>query len=54
MAVETIQVGSEVPEFTLETYDPSTGDFGEFDLAKAKAEGRWSILFFYPADFTFV
>jgi peroxiredoxin (alkyl hydroperoxide reductase subunit C) len=50
----SIQVGTEVPEFKLETYDPSTGDFGEFDLAKAKAEGRWSILFFYPADFTFV
>jgi alkyl hydroperoxide reductase subunit AhpC len=48
------QVGQKVEDFKLETYDPSTGDFGEFDLAKAKADGRWSILFFYPADFTFV
>ena len=36
------------------TYEPSTGGFGEFDLAKNKADGRWTILFFYPADFTFV
>ena len=48
------QVGQKVPDFKIETYEPSTGDFGEYDLAKAKADGRWTILFFYPADFTFV
>ncbi len=52
--MEGLQVGQKVPDFKIETYEPSTGDFGEFDLAKAKADGRWSILFFYPADFTFV
>ena len=35
-------------------YDPSTGDFGAISLEKMKSEGRWTILFFYPADFTFV
>ena len=49
-----IQVGQGVPDFTLETYDPSTGDFGEISLEKQKSEGRWTTLFFYPADFTFV
>jgi peroxiredoxin (alkyl hydroperoxide reductase subunit C) len=49
-----IQVGDTVPDFKLTTYEPSTGGFGEFDLAKAKADGKWTILFFYPADFTFV
>ena len=51
---EMIQVGQTVPEFTLETYDPEQGDFGELRLSKQKTDGRWTILFFYPADFTFV
>lgn len=51
---ETIQVGSAVPDFTLNTYDPKSGDFGEVSLADLKSNGKWTILFFYPADFTFV
>lgn len=51
---ETIQVGSVVPDFSLETYDPKTGDFGNVSLEKLKADGKWTVLFFYPADFTFV
>ena len=50
----TIQVGSEVPDFTLNTYAPATGDFGEVSLSDLKSAGKWTILFFYPADFTFV
>ena len=50
----TLQVGQEVPDFTLTTYEPKTKEFGEFSLAGAKKEGQWTILFFYPADFTFV
>ena len=52
--VETVQVGADVPDFSLDTYNPKTGDFDEVSLAKNKADGRWTILFFYPADFTFV
>ena len=51
---ETIQVGSKVPDFSLETYDPATGDFGEFSLKTTQDAGKWTLLFFYPADFTFV
>ncbi|NPA52787.1 MAG: peroxiredoxin [Aquificae bacterium] len=51
---EVCTVGMEVPDFEMETYDPETGKFGKFSLADAKKENRWTILFFYPADFTFV
>lgn len=50
----TLQVGQEVPEFTLTTYEPTTGGFGQFSLAEAKKNGKWTLLFFYPADYTFV
>jgi len=48
------RVGQKVPSFEIETYDPVRGDFGTISLGKLMAEGRWTILFFYPADFTFV
>ncbi len=51
---EVILVGQEVPDFEMETYNPETGKFGTFSLAEAKKDGKWTILFFYPADFTFV
>ncbi len=51
---ETIQVGTAVPDFTLTTYEPTSGDFGEVSLVDLKSSGKWTILFFYPADFTFV
>ncbi len=47
-------VGAEVPDFKLETYEPTKGDFGEISLKTIKAASKWTILFFYPADFTFV
>ena len=52
--VTTIQVGQVVPDFTLDTYEPAKGDFGTFSLAEAKKAGKWTVLVFYPADFTFV
>jgi alkyl hydroperoxide reductase subunit AhpC len=47
-------VGATVPDFKLTTFEPKKGDFGEFDLASQKKKKKWTILFFYPADFTFV
>ena len=49
-----LRVGDAVPDFEIKTYDPSTHGFGTFHLATQTSEGKWSILFFYPADFTFV
>lgn len=50
----TLRVGQNVPHFEMETYDPAAGEFGTFSLEKAKQRGRWTVLVFYPADFTFV
>lgn len=47
-------VGVEIPNFNLETYEPTKKDFGEISLATLKKNKKWTILFFYPADFTFV
>ena len=47
-------VGQTVPDFKIDTYEPSKGDFGEFSLGSLKQKKKWGVLFFYPADFTFV
>lgn len=49
-----LRVGQTVPDFTIETYEPTKGDFGVRSLEEQKKAGKWTILFFYPADFTFV
>jgi peroxiredoxin (alkyl hydroperoxide reductase subunit C) len=49
-----LKVGQKVPSFEIETYNPASEDFGTFNFEKAKADRKWTILFFYPADFTFV
>ncbi len=49
------RLGQQVPDFKeMATYDPVKDDFGTFSLADQIARKRWTILFFYPADFTFV
>jgi alkyl hydroperoxide reductase subunit AhpC len=48
------RLGKKVPDFDLTVYDPVKDDFGRFSLADQIAARRWTILFFYPADFTFV
>lgn len=50
----SIQVGQEVPDFRLESYNPRTGSFDEIRLSELRQRKKWTILFFYPADFTFV
>jgi peroxiredoxin (alkyl hydroperoxide reductase subunit C) len=49
-----ISVGQQVPNFELEIYDPQKKDFGKISLEDIKSKRQWLILFFYPADFTFV
>ena len=48
------KVGQPVPPFTMEAFDPSEGAFTTVDLGALREQGKWTILFFYPADFTFV
>ena len=52
--LNSVSVGAVVPDFEMETYEPSKGDFGKVSLADLKKAGKWTILVFYPADFTFV
>ena len=49
-----VTVGMTVPNFEMETYNPATREFGKISLDGLKKEGKWTILVFYPADFTFV
>ena len=49
-----VAMGQPVPDFELTTYDPVKDDFGKIELAELKKQKKWTILFFYPADFTFV
>ncbi len=43
-------IGKEIADFTVEAYQD--GDFKT--VTKADVLGKWSLFFFYPADFTFV
>ena len=52
--VSSVQVGQEVPDFRLETYNPRSEAFEELRLLDIRQRKKWTILFFYPADFTFV
>jgi NADH-dependent peroxiredoxin subunit C len=52
--ITAVSVGSVVPDFSMETYEPSQSDFGKVTLSENKKAGKWTILVFYPADFTFV
>lgn len=45
-----IKIGQKVPDFELDAY--VKGDFGKVKLSQYL--GKWLVLFFYPADFTFV
>ena len=51
---KTVKVGQQVPDFELTVYEPETYGFGTRSLKDLKEAGKWTILFFYPADFTFV
>ena len=38
----------------MDVYDPENRAFGKVSLDELKQDGKWTILVFYPADFTFV
>jgi len=52
--IEHARVGKDVKNFSMETFDPAEGFFGSVSLEDIKKAGKWTVLFFYPADFTFV
>ncbi len=52
---EAAVIGKSVPSFgEINTFDPKTGGFGKFSIEEAKKNKKWTVLVFYPADYTFV
>jgi peroxiredoxin (alkyl hydroperoxide reductase subunit C) len=51
---QVLRVGQDAPNFEMETYDPAEREFGKVSLDELKKQKQWTILVFYPADFTFV
>jgi NADH-dependent peroxiredoxin subunit C len=51
---KSLTVGTEVPNFEIEVYNPEQREFGKISLKEITARGQWTVLVFYPADFTFV
>ncbi len=50
--IETISVGDKLPNFKFNYYQD--GKFQKGSTDQYLKSGKWLILFFYPADFTFV
>ncbi len=49
---ESVKIDTPAPRFDLPAYDPIKDDTANISLEDMK--GKWTVLFFYPADFTFV
>ncbi|NLH39009.1 MAG: redoxin domain-containing protein [Elusimicrobia bacterium] len=47
-------VGSQLENFEFETYDPVKNSFSRFLLKDSMEQKRWTVLVYYPSDFTFV
>ncbi len=48
------KIGRKIRPFTLETYNPAADNFEEVRSEDLQTAGKWTVLVFYPADFTFV
>ncbi len=51
---DIIAVGEDVPDLCFDAYVPGSRDFEKITFSEILDEGKWIILVFYPADFTFV
>src|SRR5690625_3435222 len=45
-------IGKQIEAFKAEAYDAGKGEF--IEVSDADLKGKWSVVVFYPADFTFV
>ncbi len=52
--LKPLAIGDDVPDFSIDVFDPVKKGFGNINYADLKAAGKWTILVFYPGDFTFV
>ncbi len=51
---EQVKVGQVVPNFEMTVFDPKQKGFGKVSLDEIKKRRQWTVLVFYPADYTFV
>lgn len=51
---KVLSVGERIPDFEVDVYFPEKKDFGKLRFSDVSKKGKWLILFFYPADYTFV
>ena len=49
---EMVKIDTKAPNFDLPAYNPLKDDTTQVSLESMK--GKWTVLFYYPADFTFV
>jgi len=49
---QIVKIDTEAPSFDMPFYDPITDTDGNLSLDELR--GKWAVLFYYPADFTFV
>ncbi len=49
---EQVKIDTPAPNFDLPAYDPIKDDTTQVSLESMN--GKWTVLFYYPADFTFV
>jgi NADH-dependent peroxiredoxin subunit C len=49
---EMAKIDTPAPDFSMPYYDPKTDTDGTISLEDMS--GKWTVLFYYPADFTFV
>lgn len=52
--LKIVKIGDKVPDFEMDVYYPDKKDFGKIRFSDVFSRGKWLILFFYPADYTFV
>ena len=50
----TLRIGEVIQPFEMEAFLPETGEIKRLHAAHVWQQGHWLVLFFYPADFTFV
>lgn len=54
MEEKIIKIGDKVENFEFEVYDPKKDSFSKFSLKESIEAKKWTVLVYYPADFTFV
>lgn len=47
-------IGQKITDFDFDTYNPAEGGFERHSFKEYLDKGKWVVLVFYPADFTFV